>query len=211
MPETALELERLRNRVAELEGLLDAGGRLAEDGSPESRAASRYDIVVAPLLIWERTGNGFVLGGCNRAALMRTGGSVGGLVGGAAAELLAGRPEVVEDLELCATTGRIVRRETKAMLGFGGRDGWLQLSLAPGEGGRVTMLVEDATDREASEGRQATGRTRALMARNEALEAEVAERKRVQEVLRQRERTVWTLLNATMDMAYLIDAGGVIL
>jgi PAS domain S-box-containing protein len=81
--------------------------------------------------------------------------------------------------------------------------------------------VEDITERRQAEEAlqkahdelemQVQQRTAELARANEALRAEIAERKRVEEELRDREATMRALLNAPTDVAVLLDASGTIL
>lgn len=108
------ELQELRQRVIKLESNKVAL-KLAEAALKESeeRLRAQYQAIPVATYTWAKKGAEFVLVDMNRQGREESGESADEFMNKAASVLFHDRPDIVEDLQRCYTSKKVVQRETE--------------------------------------------------------------------------------------------------
>jgi len=171
----------------------------------EVRFRAQYKGLPLPIYTWQQVDDDFELVDYNHAACEITGGQVTRLLGSRASELYAETPDILEEMWLCYTERRSLRREMLYRFQSMPEARHLSVTYAFVPPDLVLVHTEDITERVQAEEAlrvlqeeledRVRARTAALRQANKALRQEISERERAQQesnrvekVLHERER-----------------------
>ena len=113
------------------------------------RFEAQYQGIPVPTFTWQQKEGDFVLVNYNRAAIALTDGKVVEYVGRMASEMYQDRPDILRDLQLCASQKRIIRKEIVSGHFLPGRDIVITFVFVPSD--LVMIHTEDITERKQAE------------------------------------------------------------
>jgi len=169
----------------------------------EERLRAQFQALPIPTYIWQKTDVDFILIGFNDAAEEFTDGRISALVGKNLQKVHHDNPEVVSDIHECFNKKNIIKKEMLFRFWNVKKVRYCALSYAYVPPDSVILHTEDITDRKLSQEelkkskdeleQRVRERTEELIAANENKSLEIAERKRMEDILK-REREAFHIL-----------------
>ncbi|MCE5263441.1 MAG: response regulator [Deltaproteobacteria bacterium] len=145
--------EKVEERTAELQAEI-AVRKKTEEALLESeeRLNNLYQMSPIPTFTWQKRGDDFILADFNRAAIMLTNHNAFRFLGRRASDLYRGRPQVIDDMNVCFNGQSVVIREMVSMDFAEGRFLKVHYGFIPPDS--ILVQAEDVTERKEAERRQ---------------------------------------------------------
>ncbi|MBN1882846.1 MAG: response regulator [Deltaproteobacteria bacterium] len=169
----------------------------------EERLRTQFQALPIPTYIWQKTDNDFILIGFNDSAKEFTDGRISALVGKNLQEVHHDNPEVIQDIQYCYSKKNIFKKEMLFRFWNVKKVRYCSLSYAYVPPDSVILHTEDITDQKLSQEelkkskdeleQHVRERTEELVSANEKMAEEIAERRRMEDLLK-REREAFHIL-----------------
>ncbi len=179
---------------------------------------AQYKGIPVPTYTWQASGDDLLLVNFNDAAEMITQGRIVDFVGVTARDLYKHEPEIMHDLHRCFNEKTNFDRDMVYTYKGTGETKYLSVKYAYVPPDLVIVHTVDITDRKRAEEvlqethekleAQVRERTAELVAANEELRREIAERKRAQDASRRIEERLRSTLSSIHDLVFVLDREG---
>jgi DNA-binding NarL/FixJ family response regulator/GAF domain-containing protein len=169
----------------------------------EERLRTQFRALPIPTYIWQKTDDDFILIGFNDAAEEFTDNRISALVGKSLQKVHHDNPEVIRDIKRCYDEKSFIKKETLFRFWNVKKVRYCALSYAFVPPDSVILHTEDITEQKLSQDElkkskdelehRVRERTEELVEANEKMTTEIAERKRMEDILK-REREAFHIL-----------------
>lgn len=167
------------------------------------RAAAPEPGTAVPVSTWRKQERDWKLVDYNEAALVATQGRLAAFAGVLASEFFQDRPDILEDMDRCATEKKAIKRKTLYGFRSTGEKRHLTLSCVPASPDLLLLLAEDITEEVQAELSLEAAREAAEAARHqEAARRREAERRRL---IAESLRAILAALNSDQSLETILD------